>query len=259
MISGEPFPNEYFDGLVSAYGRRRHMKSDGRKQMKSIVCFASLALLLLGVVVYADMPMGEYLEGKDSKAGIILAHGQGLDPDSQVVGSLRRRINKELDFHTLSLQMPVLPGKPNLEKFQEYASTFPEAYKTIQAGIDFLRKEKGVEHVYLMGYSMGGRMTTGFLAQNPDSGIIGYIGVGLLGGGPEPLNTNVNLKKVKVPVIDIHADSDRDAKSAEFRKTFVSDRYTQVVIPEARHDYRGYDDQIAKAVIAWLKQQESIR
>jgi len=38
--------------------------------------------------------------------------------------------------------MPVIPGKPNLEKFQEYASTFPEAYKTIQAGIDFLRRKK---------------------------------------------------------------------------------------------------------------------
>jgi dienelactone hydrolase len=107
-----------------------------------------------------------------------------------------------------------------------------------------------------MGYSMGGRMTTDFLAQNPDSGVIGYIGVGLLGGGHEPLNTNLNLKKVKVPVIDVHADSDPDAKSAEFRKSFVSDRYTQVVISGAKHDYRGYDNQVAKAVIAWLKQQE---
>ena len=78
-----------------------------------------------------------------------------------------------------------------------------------------------------MGYSMSGRMTTGFLAQNPDSGVMCYIGVGLLGGGPEPLNTNLNLKKVKVPVIDIHADSDFDAKSAEFRKPFVSDRYSK--------------------------------
>jgi len=132
-----------------------------------------------------------------------------------------------------------------------------QTLKTIQAGIDFLKKEKGVERVYLMGYSMGGRMTTGFLAQKPDSEVIGYVGVGLLGGGQEPLNTNLNLKKVKVPVIDIYADSDADAKSAEFRKAFVSDRYKQVVIQGAKHDYRGYDSQIAKAVIDWLKQQES--
>jgi len=242
---------------VSAYERRRQMKSKIRKQIKAIMCLSGLALFFVGAVVYAEMPKGAYMEGRDSKVGVILAHGQGLDPDSQVVGPLRKTINEELGFHTLSLQMPVIPGKPNPEKFQEYASTFPEAYKTIQAGIDFLKKEKGVERIYLMGYSMGGRMTTGFLAQNPDSGVIGYIGIGLLGGGQEPLNTNLNLKKVKVPVIDIYADSDRDAKSAEFRKSYVSDRYIQVVISGAKHDYRGYETQIAKAVIAWLKQQES--
>jgi hypothetical protein len=32
-----------------------------------------------------------------------------------------------------------------------------------------------------------------------------------------------------------------------------------VVIPGAKHDFRGYDDQIAKAVIAWLKERESIK
>ncbi len=225
--------------------------------MKAVMCLVGFALFFVGAVVYADMPKGAYLEGKDSKVGVILAHGQGLNPDSQVVGPLRKSINKELGFHTLSLQMPVVSGARTPDKFLEYGPTFPDAYKTIQAGIDFLKKEKGVERIYLMGYSMGGRMTTGFLAQNPDSGVIGYSGVGLLGGGPEPLNTNLNLKKVKVPVIDIHADSDFDAKSAEFRKPFVSDRYIQVVIRGAKHDYRGYDNQIAKAVIAWLKQQQS--
>jgi len=217
------------------------------------------ALLFVGTVVYAEMPKGEYLEGKDSKVGVILAHGQGMDPNSNVVGPLRESINKELGFHTLSLQMPVVSGAKSPDKFLEYGPTFPDAYKTIQAGIDFLKKEKGVERIYLMGYSMGGRMTTGFLAQNPDSGVIGYIGVGLLGGGQEPLNTNLNLKKIKLPVIDIYADSGPDAKSAEFRKPYVSERYTQVIISGAKHDYRGYDNQVAKAVIAWLRQRESIK
>jgi pimeloyl-ACP methyl ester carboxylesterase len=227
--------------------------------MKAVMRLIVFSLFLVGSTVYADMPKGKYLEGKDSKVGVILAHGQGLDPDSQVVGPLSKSINKELGFHTLSLQMPVVAGKKTPGKYLEYVPTFPDAYKTIQAGIDFLKKEKGVERIYLMGYSMGGRMTTGFLAQNPDSGVIGYIGVGLLGGGSVPLNTNLNLKTVTVPVIDIHADSGLDAKSAEFRKPFVSDRYTQVVIRGAKHDYHGYDNQIAKAVIAWLKQQESTK
>jgi len=214
------------------------------------------ALTVVAGNAWAQMPKGDYLEGKASKTAVILAHGRGLDPDSQVVGPLRKAINRELGFHTLSLQMPVLPGRIGPEQVQQYAPTFPEAYQRIQAAIDFLRREKGVERIYLMGYSMGGRMTSAFLANNPDSGVVGFIGVGLLAGGPEPLNTNLNLRKVKIPVIDIYAENDHDAKFAEFRKPFVSDRFKQVPIAGAEHDYRGYDKQIADAVIGWLREQE---
>jgi predicted alpha/beta-hydrolase family hydrolase len=223
---------------------------------KFIIKFVTLMTIFVTSIAYAHMPKGEYLEGKGSKIGVILAHGQGLDPDSQVVGPLRRVINKELGFHTLSLQMPVIQGKRNPETFQEYVSTFPEAYKTIQSGIDFLKKEKGVERVYLMGYSMGGRMTSAFLANYPDSGIVGYIGVGLLAGGQEPLNSNLNLRKVKIPVLDVYAENDQDAKFAENRKPFVSDRFKQVPIAGAKHDYRGYDKQITDAVVPWLRERE---
>jgi dienelactone hydrolase len=227
--------------------------------MKAAMRLVGFALFFVGAVAYAEMPEGQYLDGKDSKVGVILAHGRGLSPDSQVVGPLRKSINKEVGFHTLSLQMPVAPSARTPGKIQQYESTFPEAYKRIQAGIDFLRKEKGVERIYLMGYSMGGRMTTGFLAEHPESGISGYIGIGLLGGGEEPFNTNLNLKKIKVPVIDIHADSGPDAKGAEFRERFVSNRYTQVVMVGANHDFHGYESQLTTAVISWLKQRESIK
>lgn len=219
--------------------------------------FLSVAFLFIATAVYADMPKGAYQDGKDSKVGVILAHGQGSDPDSNVVGPLRKEINKELGFHTLSLQMPTLPGVKNPELFQEYASTFPDAYQRIQAAIDFLKKEKNVERVYLIGYSMGGRMTSAFLANHPNSGVTGFIGVGLWAGGEEPLNSNLNLKKVKIPVLDVYAENDRDAKFAEFRKLFVSERFRQVPIPGAKHDYRGYDGQIASAVMAWLKEREA--
>jgi predicted alpha/beta-hydrolase family hydrolase len=227
--------------------------------MKAVIGLVGFSLFFASGAIYAEMPKGEYLEGKNSKVGVILAHGQGQDPDSKVVGPLRQSINKELGFHTLSLQMPVLSGARGPGKFMEYAPTFPEAYKIIQAAIDFLRKEKGVERIFLMGYSMGGRMTTGFLAEYPESGISGYIGIGLLGGGEEPLNANQNLRKVKVPVIDIYADSGPDSKAAEFRKRFVSKQYTQVGIAGAKHDFQGYESQFTTAVISWLKQQESLK
>ena len=214
-----------------------------------------LFVLLIASTVHAGMPEGMYLAGKDSKIGVILAHGQGQDPDSQVVGPLRKAINKELGFHTLSLQMPVVQGKRGPESFRLYESTFPDAYQRIQAAIEFLKKEKGVERMYLMGYSMGGRMTSAFLANHPDSGIAGYIGVGLLAGGEVPMNTNLNLRNMKIPVLDVYAEDDRDAKFAENRKAFVSERFKQVPIPGAKHDYSGYEDQVNAAVITWLRDQ----
>jgi hypothetical protein len=110
--------------------------------MKAVMRWVVFALFFVGTAVYAEMPKGEYLEGKDSKVGVILAHGQGMDPDSNVVGPLRKSINKELGFHTLSLQMPVVSGAKSPDKFLEYGSTFPDAYKTIQAGIDLPQKGK---------------------------------------------------------------------------------------------------------------------
>jgi predicted alpha/beta-hydrolase family hydrolase len=225
--------------------------------MQVIRRLLGLALCAFVTHALAQMPKGEYLDGKESKVAVILAHGQGLDPDANVVGPLRRAIHKELGFHTLSLSMPTLPGAKTLELFEEYESTFPDAYGRIQAAIDFLKNERGVERIYLMGHSMGGRMTSAFLAKNQPASVVGFIGVGLLAGGKEPLNTNLNLRKIRVPVIDVYAENDRDAKSAEFRKPFVSDTFLQVPVPGAKHDYRGYEKFVADAVNGWLKKQEA--
>jgi pimeloyl-ACP methyl ester carboxylesterase len=215
-------------------------------------------LLALGCAIAANavaqQPQGEYLDGKPSKVAVVLAHGRGNSPDGNVVGPLRRDIHKELGFHTLSLRMPD-PGADSPDS-PELVAAFPEAYQRIQAAIDFLRKEKGVERVYLMGHSMGGRMTSGFLASNPDVAVNGFIGVGLSAGGKEPVNTNLNLRKVKIPVIDVYGDNDMDARAASFRKPMVSERFVQVEIRGAQHNYRGYERPVAEAIIEWLKKQE---
>ena len=225
--------------------------------MRSFKAILAILAVSLSSGASAQMPKGLYLDGKTSRVAVVLAHGQGLEPDANVVGPLRQAINTELGYHTLSLSMPTLPGARTLDLFVEYGSTFPDAYMRIQAAIDFLKKEKGVERIYLMGHSMGGRMTSGYLAGNPDSSVVGLIGVGMLAGGKEPLNTNLNLRKVKVPVIDVYAENDRDAKAAEFRKQMVSDRFVQVPVPGATHDYRGYEKFVADAVTTWLKKREA--
>lgn len=222
--------------------------------MRRSFLFALAGFLAAGA--FAQAPQGEYLDGQDSRVAVILAHGRGNRPDGNVVGPLRKAIHKELGFHTLSLNMPD-PGIDSPDS-PELAAAFPEAYQRIQAAIDYLKQEKKVERIYLMGHSMGGRMTSGFLANHADAGIAGFIGVGLTAGGKEPVNTNLNLRKVKIPVIDVHGDNEMDAKTASFRKPLVSERFVQVEIPGAKHDYRGYERPVAETVIGWLKKRENM-
>jgi pimeloyl-ACP methyl ester carboxylesterase len=217
--------------------------------------FTAIFFLLLSNA-YAQPSGSELLEGKQTETVVILAHGRGEGPDGKVVGPLRKAINKESGFHTLALQMPLLPVK----NFKAYAPTFPDAYQTIQAAIDYLTKEKGVKRIYVMGYSMGARMTTSFLVQHPHPAVVGFIGVGVLEGGGEPLDANENIRRVHLPVIDLYADSTPlDLRSAEARRALISDRYKQVRIEGATHRFEGYDSRLAKEVIEWLKAQEHKR
>lgn len=209
---------------------------------------------LLGLSsAFAQMPNGEFIEMKGATAAVILVHGRAQGPDGQVVGPLRRAIAKDAGMHTLSLQMPVLATPDYLA----YEATYPDAYKTLQSAVAFLSKEKGIKRIYVLGYSMGARMTTAFLATTPVPELVGYIGIGVLDGGGEQLDANINIKKLKVPVIDLYADATPlDLSSAENRKSLVGARYKQTQIRGANHSFRGYDNALAEATIAWLKERE---
>ena len=128
-----------------------------------IVMTILVSLLVPGIVA-ADKPAESvYLDGDNSKTGLILLHGKGKHPKWKVVNPVREAVNKQLGYHTLSLQMP------NTKKvWKQYAEDFPEAYNRIKDGIRYLQEE-GVTTIYLMGHSMGGRMASGFMATNTRS------------------------------------------------------------------------------------------
>ena len=92
-------------------------------------------LVLIAMISFsaaAQMPKGEYLEGKGSKVAVILAHGRGGSPDGNVVGSLRRAVHKALGFHTLSLAMPD-PGVDSPED-PKLAAAFPRGVSAYSSG-----------------------------------------------------------------------------------------------------------------------------
>ena len=222
--------------------------------MRSFPAVVFTFILFISTAHAAEPDGSEFLDGGDSKVGVILSHGKGNGPTSHVVDPLRKAINQELGFHTLSLQLP-----NERKNWKKYEADFPDAYKIIAEGIQFLRQEKGVKTVYLLGYSMGGRMSTAFLANNPDSKVTGYIGVGTRNGNGTGgvLDSLANLLKAPVlPIMDVWGTGGdgKDAKHAAKRARLAKrGPYSTAVIEGAPHSYKGYEKQVNDAVIAWLK------
>ena len=142
----------------------------------------AMTVVLASPLVVAEKPAGsKYIEGKGSEVAVILAHGRGKHPTWKVVNPLRKGVHRKLGYHTLSLQMP-----NESKKWNEYASDFPKAYEIIREGISFLRDEKGVSKIFLMGHSMGSRMVSAFVSNNPSESISGLIVAGCRNNGGFP-------------------------------------------------------------------------
>jgi len=223
--------------------------------MQSILKYFITSLFLLIILpstnpAIADSPLGSvYLDGGDNKFALILCHGRGKHPKWKVVNPLRKSVHKRLGWHTLSLQMPASD-----KKFSAYADDFPKAYQTIKQAISFLKKEKGVQKIYLMGHSMGSRMASAFVATHPEQAVNGLIVAGIRNSGHPPLDGKQNLKKIKIPVLDIWGDGgDKDRNSAYDREELISDIYKQVTIADANHKFRGHEKKFVAEVIKWLQ------
>jgi hypothetical protein len=104
---------------------------------------------------------------------------------------------------------------------------------------------------------MGSRMATSYLADNPDSGIAGFIGVGIRNGGGSPLDSDTNLRLVNIPVVDIYGDGGdgKDADHADRRADMVGSQYQQVLIAGADHRFSGHEEAMVSAAVKWLKDQ----
>jgi pimeloyl-ACP methyl ester carboxylesterase len=217
------------------------------------------ALILYVTLVFFDSPAlaaspsgSVYLDGNGSSHALILCHGRGKYPTWKVVDPLRKGVHTILGWHTLSLQMPAED-----KNWKKYANDFPAAFETIKQGIVFLRNQKGVSTIYLMGHSMGSRMASAFVAENPDTSIRGLIVAGIRNNGDYPLDGKQNLKGINIPVLDVWGGGDsKDYDAAKERAELVSTTYTQVEIPGANHKFEGDDDHFVAAVVNWLKAQQ---
>ncbi len=216
------------------------------KLITKILLFSSL--IFLQNILFASQPKDSvYLEGENSYT-VILIHGKGKHPRWKVVEPLRININKELKYHTLSLQMP-----NKRKEFKEYAKDFPKAYSIINEAINYLRNEKKIKKIYLIGHSMGSRMAGAFVANNKND-LKGLVVLGCRNTGKTPLSCINNIKNLELPLLDIWGgDNSKDKESAKSRKYLVGENYTQVEIYKANHRFKNKETELTQTVINWLK------
>lgn len=213
-----------------------------------IFCFS-----LYSVFTFAAKPDGSvYLDAGTSKNGLILAHGKGQDPTWLVVDPVRKAINKQLNFHTLSLQMP-----KGYDHWKDYADSFPMAYNTIEQAVNFLKNDKGVTNVYLFGHSMGSRMSGAYVSLNAGHGLSGLIIAGCRNNGGKPLACDKNVGALTLPILDVWGDKNRkDSTAASKRAHLISNTYSQVKISGANHKFEGKEDELVQAIVTWLQQEK---
>ncbi|MGD8926720.1 MAG: DUF3530 family protein [Thioalkalispiraceae bacterium] len=204
--------------------------------------------------------LGLYAENDSDKdlGGVIILHGMGVHPAwPDIIDPLRMAL-PEHGWHTLSLQMPILPNEVTEEK--AYAPLFDEVPGRIQAGVDFL-KAKGVTNIVIVGHSIGNVMAVYYMVKNPDPAVKAIAMVAAGPGYAKDPRTDIlgNFSKIDVPVLDIYGSEDEQRISDNVKKRTQIARkqgyknYTPVRVEGANHFFTNMQDVLIQRVSGWLK------
>lgn len=190
-----------------------------------------------------------------SSWAVILLHGRGVHPAWGFFDSLRADI-ADAGWHTLSLQLPILEQDA---KFGSYGQTFPETYDRIDSGIRFL-KQKGVNHIFLLGHSTGAMSAVAYAARYPRMPLAGVVAIGLstFANGVDAMQPVLMLKRVRLPLLDIYGANDlhevlsyvsarRSSAAAAGNKG-----YSAIRVAGADHFFTDKYEALKKNILDWL-------
>jgi pimeloyl-ACP methyl ester carboxylesterase len=202
--------------------------------------------------------LGIYTEaGNDKNRAVIVMHGTGIHPDwQQVIQPLRVGLT-EHDWHTLSIQMPILP---NEAEYSDYAPLYDEVAPRIDAAIGYLQ-DNGIEKIVLIGHSQGAAMTAYYLSSSKQK-LDGFVAVGMGAFAEDPrMNSIKALENIKIPILDIYGDDDLEdiMKSVKARAEAANKAgnqdYTQVEVAASNHFFDDTEEALVEAVAAWLEKR----
>lgn len=196
------------------------------------------------------------LATEKSEHAVIIMHGTGIHPDwQQVIQPLRVGL-AELGWHTLSIQMPILP---NDAKTSEYSPLYDEVTPRARAAINHL-KNSGVNTIVIIGHSLGASMASYYLTRD-DTDVAGFIGIGMDAGGEDKrMDDAHSISQIKIPVLDLYGSDDLDGilnsvtLRADAAKKANNKNYTQTKVAGANHFFDGKDEQLITTVANWLAQ-----
>lgn len=202
--------------------------------------------------------LGVFAEAGNGSTGraVILAHGIGAHPDwPEVIHPLRSRL-PDHGWSTLSIQMPILANDAPLS---DYAPLFEEVAPRIDAAIDYLRQQ-GNQTIVLIGHSLGASMAAAYLAGKPQTGINGFIAIGMgVIDLDDKMNSALALEKIGLPVLDLFGSRDLDSvrdtakQRAKAARKGENAAYQQIEIEGANHFFVGVEDTLVRRVYGWLK------
>ena len=197
--------------------------------------------------------LGIFTEADDDNSrALIVAHGLGVHPNwNQVVYPVRVEMAYR-GWHTLSIQMPILPNDAD---DHEYVPLFPEAPPRLEAAARFLG-DKGYTTVVVVAHSHGAAQTAYNLSRQP-TGIDAFVAVGMTGDQKDPqIDTSKALQRIDMPVLDLYGSEDlpQVLQSASSRRAgaAANPAYRQQVIDGAGHFFDGMNDELIEAVEAFV-------
>ena len=181
-----------------------------------------------------------------AKGAVIVVHGQGVNPDWEVIGVIRTAL-ADRGFATLSVQMPVLAADAPAEG---YADLDGEAGARLSAALAWLH-EHGYAKVAVVSHSRGAAMVDAWLAHPAAGGGAPAIAAWVPMGMPVPFST-----LPRMPVLDVVAASDLPAVAAtdpaRIAKLPRDGCSRAVTVPMTDHFYAGAETRLVDVIAPCL-------
>ncbi len=196
-------------------------------------------------------------DSEKPKGGIILLHSRGFHANwESVIKPLRVGLN-EKDWHTLSVQMPVLEKSA---KYYDYVPIFPYSHERIDAAVDFY-KQRGIDNIILISHGCGAHMAMSYFDKFGDDKVNAFVGIGM--GATDYQQKVIKRFPLDVmlkPVLDIYGEKDFPGvvRLSNSRKALMdisgNQQNAQIIINKADHYYTetGTSQALVDSVDTWL-------